>query len=128
MYVNPAGLELVGVDGMEAARRVNVRDFFFPEDQSRMIDEFFPAVMASGHGEIEVRFRNFRTLAARWMAYKVLRLTDDGGAPIAYATVSQDVTERRQLEDDLRTLAADGTATLLKVTSTAWRLTGDGIT
>jgi len=107
MYVNPAGLELVGLDGMEEARRVNVRDFFFPDDQSRMIDAFFPAVMASGHGEIEVRFRHFRTGDARWMAYKVLKLTDDAGEPIAYATVSQDVTERRQLEDDLRTLAAD---------------------
>jgi PAS domain S-box-containing protein len=106
-YVNPAGLELLGLDGMEEARRVNVRDFFFPEDQSRMADEFLPTVMASGHGEMEVRFRHFRTGEARWMAYKVLKLTDDAVEPVAYATVSQDVTERRQLEDDLRTLAAD---------------------
>jgi PAS domain S-box-containing protein len=107
VYVNPAGLDLVGLDGMDHARRVNVRDFFFPEDQSRVMDEFFPGVMASGHGEMEVRFRNFRTADARWMAYKVLKLTDPAGQAIAYATVSQDVTERRQLEDDLRTLAAD---------------------
>ena len=107
VYVNPAGLDLVGLDGMDEARRVNVRDFFFPEDQSSVMDEFFAAVMASGHGEMDVRFRNFKTADARWMAYKVLKLTDSAGEAIAYATVSQDVTERRQLEDDLRALAAD---------------------
>ena len=59
------------------------------------MDEFFPAVLEKGHGEIEVRFRHFKTGEARWMAYKVLTLTDAAGQPVALATVSQDVTERR---------------------------------
>ncbi len=107
VYVNPAGLRLVGLAGIEDARRVNVRDFFFPEDQSKIMDEFFPSVIASGHGEIEVRFRNFRTQSPRWMAYKVLALADSTGRRVGFATVSQDITERRQLEDDLRTMAAN---------------------
>ena len=41
------------------------------------------------------------------MAYKVLTLTDAAGQPVALATVSQDVTERKRLEDSLRKLAAD---------------------
>ena len=40
----PAGLEMVGLDGIEQARRTPVRDFFFPEDQPRIMDEFFPSV------------------------------------------------------------------------------------
>jgi PAS domain S-box-containing protein len=107
LYVNPSGLNLVGLEGLEEARRAHVRDFFFPEDQSTVMDEFFPSVVARGHGEIEVRFRHFRTGKARWMAYKVLKLTDTDGRTVAFATVSQDVTERRRLEDDLRKLAAD---------------------
>ena len=71
------------------------------------MDEFFPSVLDKGHGEIEVRFRHFKTGEARWMAYKVLTLTDATGQPIALATVSQDVTERKRLEDNLRSLAAD---------------------
>ena len=71
------------------------------------MDEFFPAVLEKGHGEIEVRFRHFKTGEARWMAYKVLTLTDAAGQPVAFATVSQDVTERKRLEDNLRRLAAD---------------------
>jgi PAS domain S-box-containing protein len=106
-FVNRAGLELVGLEGIEQARRTPVRDFFFPEDQPRVMDEFFPSVLKKGHGEMEVRFRHFKTGQARWMAYKVLALRDAAGQVIALATVSQDVTERRRLEDDLRKLAAD---------------------
>ncbi len=55
-----------------------------------------------GTGEIEVRFRNFRTGEARWMDYKVLKLADSAGQTAAFATVSRDITERRRLEDNLQ--------------------------
>ncbi|MBL8112640.1 MAG: PAS domain S-box protein [Acidobacteria bacterium] len=106
-FVNRAGLRLVGLDDLEAARRTPVQEFFFPEDQSRVLNQFFPSVLERGHGEIEVRFRHFVTGDALWMAYKVLTLTDGRGAPVAFATVSQDVTRRKKLEEDLRVLAAD---------------------
>jgi PAS domain S-box-containing protein len=106
-YVNPGGLRMVGLDGMEEARRIHVADFFFPEDQARIMDEFFPSVVDKGHGEIDVRFRHFKTGEAIWMAYKVLKLTDAVGRAVAFATVSQDVTERRLLQENLRKLAAD---------------------
>jgi PAS domain S-box-containing protein len=107
IFVNRAGLRLVGLDDMDEARKVHVRDFFFPEDQARILDDFFPSVAEKGHGEIDVRFRNFKTGDGRWMAYKVLKLTDDKGQALGFATVSQDVTERRRLEDGLRQLAAN---------------------
>jgi PAS domain S-box-containing protein len=106
-FVNGAGLEMVGLDSIEQAALTPVADFFFPEDQERIMNEFFPSVVANGHGEIEVRFRHFKTGQALWMAYKVLTLTDEDGKPNAFATVSQDVTERKQLADDLIRLAAD---------------------
>jgi PAS domain S-box-containing protein len=106
-FVNRAGLQMVGLENLDEARAINVRDFFFPEDQSRMMNEFFPSVEATGHGDIEVRFRHFKTGQARWMAYKALRLDDESGHTVAYATVSQDVTERRRMEHHLRQLATD---------------------
>ena len=107
VFVNTAGLALVGLDDVEQARRTPVAEFFFPEDRARVMEEFFPRVLADGHAELEIRFRHFKTGAARWMAYKVLALRDDTGRPTAFATVSQDITERKRLEDDLRRLAAD---------------------
>jgi PAS domain S-box-containing protein len=107
IFVNRAGLQLVGLDNLEQATQTPVASFFFPEDQPRIMDEFFPTVLALGRGEIEVRFRHFRTGDAVWMAYKVVTLTNADGTPIGFATVSQDVTERRRMEDSLRSLAAD---------------------
>ena len=80
-FVNHAGLEMAGLDSIEQATRTPVPDFFFPEDQERIMNEFFPSVMEHGHGEIEVRFRHFKTGEARWMAYKLLTLTDEDGKP-----------------------------------------------
>ena len=106
-YINPAGLRMVGLDSIADSQRVHVGDFFFAEDRSRVMDEMFPAVVEKGHAEAEIRFRNFRTNEARWMLYKVLRINDPDGRTVAYATVSQDISERRRLEDGLRTLAAN---------------------
>jgi PAS domain S-box-containing protein len=106
-FVNRAGLEMVGLDSLEEARKIIVREFFFPEDQEMLMNDFFPAVLKNGHGEIEIRFRNFKTGNARWMAYKVLTLTDAANNPTGFATVSQDVSERKRMEDNLRRLALD---------------------
>jgi PAS domain S-box-containing protein len=100
-FVNRAGLEMVGLESLEQAKRTPVADFFFPEDRPRVVDEFFPQVLRDGQAEIEIRFRHFKTGAARWMAYKVLTLTDHTGAPTGFATVSQDVTDRKARADDL---------------------------
>ena len=106
-FVNRAGLKMVGLDDIEQARHTHLASFFFPEDQPRMMDEFFPSVLEKGHGEIEVRFRHFKTGEAHWMANKVLTLPGADGQPMAFATVSQDVTERRRLEDNLRRVAGE---------------------
>jgi len=106
-FINRAGIELVGLKDIEEARLTTISDFFFPEDQPRIWNEFFPTVLDQGHGEIEIRFRHFKTGEARWMSYKVLALTDSANQPVAFATVSQDITERKRLTDDLQRLAAD---------------------
>ena len=106
-FVNQAGLEMVGLDNIDEARRTPLQEFFFPEDQETIMTDFLPAVLENGHGEIEIRFRHFKTGEARWMAYKVLTLTDAANRPVGFASVSQDVTDRKKLADDLQRLAAD---------------------
>lgn len=107
IYINRAGLRLVGLESIEQARQTPVREFFYPEDQEMVLGEFFPAVMRRGQGEIEVRFRHFKTGHTRWMLYNVFSLFDQKGMQVGLATVSRNITERKLLEDNLRQVAAD---------------------
>ncbi len=107
LFINRAGLEMVGLEGMEEASQMRVWDFFFPEDQARIRDKLFPEVLERGYGQVEVRFRHFRTGAPIWMAYKVLKIEDASGRLVGFGTVSQEITERRELENRLRRQASD---------------------
>ncbi len=105
LYVNPAGLRLVGLTSAEAAAKVKVDDFFFPEDRDFVMRQFFPGVLREGQGSVEIRFRRFDTGEAVWMLYNVFFLRDPDGAPIGLATVSRDITQRKRAEEALK--AAD---------------------
>ena len=102
IYVNPAGLARVGLDSFEQAAQTAVPEFFFPEDREFIKNEFFEQVRQAGRGEVEIRFRHFKTGEPIWMIYTVFVVTDAGGAPIGYGTVSRDVTDRRRMEDALQ--------------------------
>ena len=97
-YANPAGIKLVGLDSLEQAIKTPVQEFFFPEDQAFILEEFFPRIIREKRGEVEIRFRHFKTGAALWMIYNVFFITNDQGEPVGLATVSQDITVRKQAE------------------------------
>ena len=101
-YVNPAGLRLVGLDNLEAACQIKVQDYFFVEDQPLITNEFFPRVVRDGQGQVEIRFRHFKTGEAIWMLYNVFGICDSRGAVVGWATVSVDITERRRAERSLQ--------------------------
>lgn len=92
LYVNEAGMRLVGLDSPEQCIRTPLREFFFPEDQRFILDEFFPRVLREGHADVEIRFRHFKSGAAIWMSYNVFFIKDSAGKPAALATVSRDIS------------------------------------
>ncbi len=97
-YVNEAGMRLVGLDNLEQCIRTPVQEFFFPEDQRFILDEFFPGVAREGHADVEIRFRHFKTGTAIWMHYNVFFIKDSTGEPIGFATVSRDISVSKQAE------------------------------
>jgi len=101
-YVNEAGMRLIGLDNLEQCIRTPVQEFFFPEDQRFILDEFFPRVVREGHADVEIRFRHFKSGAAIWMLYNVFFIKDSTGEPIGIASVSRDISARKQAEAALR--------------------------
>jgi len=101
LYVNPAGMRMVGLPDMTAACRVKVQDYFFPEDQRFIGEEFFPRVMQEGHGTVEIRLRHFQTGEPIWTSYYLFSVRDALGTPVGWATTSRDITERKLSEQIL---------------------------
>lgn len=101
-YVNAAGMRVVGLDNLDAARRGKVQDYFFPEDQPFIVNEFLPRVLRVGNGSVEIRFRHFKTGEAIWMLYNVFNICDSTGRAVGLATVSVNVTERKRAERSLQ--------------------------
>ena len=103
-FLNAAGRQMVGLDSLEAARKVTVQDCFFPEDQPFITNEFLPRVEREGHGEVEIRFRHFKTGEPIWMLYNVFPIDDSNGATVGWATVSRNITERKRADQARRQL------------------------
>ncbi len=106
IYVNPAGMRMVGLPDMEAACSVAVPEYFFPEDQQFISEEFFPRVLREGHGNVEIRLRHFQTGQPIWVFYYLFHVHDVNGNLIGWATVSRDITERIQAEAERDKLKA----------------------
>ncbi|MDI1276332.1 PAS domain S-box protein [Methylobacter sp.] len=101
-FINDAGLQLVGLDSLEQGLKTPVKDFFFPEDQAFIMDEFFPTVLQDSRAEIEIRFRHFKTGEVLWMIYNVFALKDLHDNIVGFGTVSTNITEHKQTEEALR--------------------------
>ncbi|OAI18808.1 hypothetical protein A1359_04380 [Methylomonas lenta] len=101
-YVNAAGMRLVGLDSLEQACRTPVQEFFFPEDQRFIIEEFLPRLPKEQSGNVEIRFRHFKTGAAIWMIYNVFSIKNNQGDQVGFATVSRDISARKRAEEALK--------------------------
>ena len=101
LYVNPAGVRMVGLPDLATACQVKVQDYFFPEDRQFITEEFYPRALREGHGDVEIRLRHFQTGKPIWMFYYLFSVRAANGEIVGWATVSRDITERKQAEQEL---------------------------
>ena len=130
-FVNKAGAQAVSMADRSDA---TVFDFFFEEDHEFLRREFFPKVLREGNGSIDIRFKHFVTGEPVWMRYNVVRIEDSEGRATGYATISQDLSERKRSEDLLMRIATEQEESLQRLRELAdsmpqivWSATADGV-
>ena len=103
IFVNEAGMRLVGLTSLEEAQRLPIKELFVPEDRAKLDSIILPAVLRDGSWTGELSFRNARTGASIPVLYNVFRINDpETGQLTNFATVTRDITERKKAYAEVR--------------------------
>jgi PAS domain S-box-containing protein len=103
IYLNKAGLKMVGFDTLEEAKARRGIHYIFPEDRPFVNEVLWPTVLEKGSWSGEMRFRHFKTGDPIPVLYSVFRIDDPiTGQPLNMGNVCRDITERKRAEAEGR--------------------------
>ncbi len=103
LFLNQAGQRLVGIEGMAEVRQTQILDFLMPEYRAVVREKVIPALLEQGRWEQEINFRHFQTGKPIPVLWNVFVIKDKKtGQPINFATVTRDITERKQAEEQIK--------------------------
>src|ERR1700694_1960168 len=103
LYLNKAGLKMVGLDSWEEARERRGMHYIFPADRQFVNEVLWPTVLEKGSWSGEMSFRHFKTGEAIPVLYSAFRIDDpETGQPVNVGNVCRDITERKRAEAEAR--------------------------
>jgi PAS domain S-box-containing protein len=103
IYLNKAGMNMVGFDNWEEARERRGIHYIFPEDRQFVNEVLWPTVLEKGSWSGEMRFRHFKTGDPIPILYSCFRIDDPNtGQPVNVGNVCRDITERKRVEAEAR--------------------------
>jgi PAS domain S-box-containing protein len=103
IYLNKAGLKMVGFDSLEEARTRRGIHYIFPEDREFVNTVLWPTVLEQGSWSGEMRLRHFKTRDPIPVLYSAFRIDDpETGQPVSVGNVCSDITDRKRAEEKLR--------------------------
>src|ERR1700732_3135750 len=104
-YVNPAGLESVGLATLDQALRLHVLDFMLPQHRKTIQDELWPVVLSTGRWKGELDLRHFGSGEPIPFLIDWFRIDDPRTEePMNVATVGRDLSAQKNSEMALRQL------------------------
>ena len=103
IYLNKAGMKMVGFDSWEEARARRGIHYMFPEDRQFVNEVLWPTVLEKGSWSGEMCFRHFKTGDPIPVLYSAFRIDDpETGQPVNVGNVCRDITERKRAEAEAR--------------------------
>jgi PAS domain S-box-containing protein len=103
LFINQAGMQLVGLESIESLQHIRLPDFFFSEDWDYVERHQIPTALTQGQWIGEYRFKHFQTGTAIAVDCNVFPIRDTStNQIIAIATVTRDIRERQQAGIALR--------------------------
>ncbi|BAZ32157.1 multi-sensor hybrid histidine kinase [Cylindrospermum sp. NIES-4074] len=108
LYVNDAGQKLVGLTSRAQTKQTVILDYIMPEDKAYVQEHILPTTLAQGHWQGEFRFRHFQTGEGIPVNYYAFTIKDKNtGQPIAFATVTRNISEQKQTQEKILQLNKD---------------------
>jgi PAS domain S-box-containing protein len=98
LFVNAAGRRILGLESGEDIARLTVTNLAPESERDRLRDEILPHIWREGRWEGELLLWNRRTRAAIPMWHQAFFITDREDRRSALATISRDLTERKDAE------------------------------
>jgi PAS domain S-box-containing protein len=98
VFLNEAGLRMVGLESLEEARKTVVMDYFWPEDRDQIEKQAVPILLREGSWRGEVRFRHFKTGEPIHTIWDAFTIRDESGNTTGYATISPNLERYKQLQ------------------------------
>ncbi|BAY22465.1 two-component sensor histidine kinase [Calothrix sp. NIES-2100] len=103
IFINEAGLKLIGIDNLETVPDFRIIDCIFPEDREYMRRSILPTVIKSGLWQGEYRFRDFQTEEPIPVDFNMFIVkSPETGDPLCLATITRNISERKQAEAQLK--------------------------
>ena len=107
IYLNPAGLRMVGLQSLEQMAGLNISDFVAEADRTRLERELWPNFFRQGRWTGELRLRNFTGGSDVPVRVDWFYIFDPRSRkPLNIATVSSDLRVQKAREGELRSLNA----------------------
>ncbi|MEH2256009.1 PAS domain-containing sensor histidine kinase [Nostoc sp.] len=102
LYVNPAGLKMVGLSSLEAAKTKFLVDFYSPEAFAEFQQQINPLIFQHGFWQGEFRYKHFQTgieIPTDCSLFMVKH--PETGEPFCRVAVVRDIAERKQAKEAL---------------------------
>ena len=96
VYANHAAMGMVGLSTFDEACQKTIFEFFGESERAQARETLFAGLLKDGYWAGDSRLRHFQTGKAIDVEVTAFQMYDDNGAPLFFATVMRDITEKKR--------------------------------